>query len=134
MPDSVGRASILYVLKSWVLLPLGIISSVLTARVLGPEVKGLFALFLTTQGILVLPGAAIGAALVHFVASQRPDVTRLKKLITLLTVFQAALSASLLGLLLLIPKVKTVLFGGLGQTYVLAVFLILCANLWITYR
>jgi O-antigen/teichoic acid export membrane protein len=132
--DSVGRASILYVLKGWILFPLAIVSSILTARMLGPDVKGLFTLFLTTQGILILPGAAVGAALVHFVASQRPEINKVNRVIRLSILVQAAASVVAVGVLLQIPAVRGVMFGGLSSIYLVAIFLTLCTNLWIVYR
>lgn len=134
MSDSVHRASLLYLLKGWILFPIGIASSILTARLLGPDVKGLFTLFLTTQGILILPGAAVGAALVHFVASRQPDIKKVNRVIRLSILIQAVVSVALIAVFLQIPAVRSVIFGGLNSVYLVAIFFTLCANLWVVYR
>lgn len=116
------------------MIPLGIVASIVTARVLGPEVKGLFTLFLTTQGLILLPSTAVGLALIHFVANKQPDTGKLKKVVSFMVLGQALGMVGLFALLMQVAEIKKILLGDLGFAYLLPLFVIVCSNLWITYR
>lgn len=134
MASSIGRSSFFSLLAGWVNLPIGIVTNVVLARVLGPELKGLYSVFLTTQGLLLIPGFAIQTALIHFVARDQPDLSALKRMINWLAIAQAAISVLLLAVAIQFPSIRSLIFAGLSPLYLLAVLVTVTASLWFYYR
>jgi O-antigen/teichoic acid export membrane protein len=134
MANSIGKSSLFSLLATWLYMPVGIITGVIIARVLGPELKGQYSIFLATQGLLLIPGFAVQSALMHFVARNHPDLDELKRVINWLVLLQATLSVVLLAIFLQVPQVRSVMFGGLDPVYLLAVFGTVSCTLWVYYR
>jgi O-antigen/teichoic acid export membrane protein len=134
LTDSVAKASILTLAGTWLATPLGIAVNVLLARALGPHIKGLYAVFLATQGLLVLPGFAVQQALTHLIASKKPDAAVLRPFLRILVLGQSLVSAGLLFALIQFPSIRSLIFTGLTSFYVLPVLGFVAINLAILYR
>lgn len=134
MANSIGKSSLFSLLATWLYMPVGIVTSVIIARVLGPELKGQYSIFLATQGLLLIPGFAVQTALMHFVARNRPDLDELKRVINWLVLSQAVVSVALLAVSIQVPQIRSIIFGGLDPVYLLAVFGTVMCTLWVYYR
>jgi O-antigen/teichoic acid export membrane protein len=134
MSDSIGKASVLTVVANWVLLPIGVLANVLLARALGPEIKGIYSVYLATQGLLLIPGYAVQTALTHFVANRRPDWLIFRRFTNRLALIQTIVSVGLLGALVQLPEVRAIIFGDLDLIYLVPLSLMVLATLWSFYR
>ena len=79
----------------------GFIMSVITARILGAEGRGYFALLLNTSGFLnLLLGLSLGSVIVHVIST---DKTPLRSTVNTLSVIMLALIVFCFLLLLIFP-------------------------------
>lgn len=134
MPDSIGKASLITILGSYLGLPVALVTGILLARVAGPEVKGLFTVFTVTQGFLILPGFALQAALTRFIAHRRPNSRSVWPRVRWVIVAQSLLSIGLVAAVLPFRPVRQIVFSGLDARYLIPVFIFVAINLWYFYR
>lgn len=86
---------------SVLLIPLGVASSVLIARTIGPDGKGAFDLIIATVAILVMVlGFSLSTGVTYVVARNNANVTSLALRLALLAVAQAAVAGVMLAVLI----------------------------------
>src|SRR5579864_9122684 len=119
MRESLTRASILTFLSSNLVFLVGLAVSVLIARALGPAGKGIYAVFLNTSGLLVVPAAAVETSLLYIIAQHRPDKKALNRFVWRAAVVQGIVMVGLLAGLIRISRVRHFLFPGLPEAALL---------------
>jgi O-antigen/teichoic acid export membrane protein len=115
-------------------LAVGLLVNVLIARSLGPSAKGLYAVFLNTQGLLLVPMFAVEVSLFYVVARRRPDRASLGRFAWRTAVAQSFLSVGVLAVLVQIPALRRLLFPGLENIFLLVLMVALAFSFWERYR
>ncbi len=134
MPDSIRKASIADFAAGTITTALGVSSNILIARFLGPEAKGLFSLFLTTQALILVPASAIQTSITHHIAKLRVQWDPVRILIAQIAVVQGIISVSLLFILYQFQSARQFLFGSLPAQYLLFILVVTGFTLWMFYR
>lgn len=132
--DSLRKASVASLLGSMATLMFGTGTNILVARALGPSLKGTYAVFLNTQGIIMVPAFALQTALIWYIANHAPSWDRLKPLIYRVAIIQAVISVALVYGLIQLPGLHTFLLAGLSPLYLVPLFVVILLSCLAAYR
>lgn len=134
MPDSAGKASVLNIAFSVVLMAAGIVINVAIARLLGPKAKGVLSVFQATQGIMLVVGYSVQQSVIRLVARQRPAWHLLRNGLALLAFILAVLLVGILFLAIQHPLGRRIFFTGLPTAYLGIMFISIWGALWFFFR
>jgi len=120
---------------SVLLIPLGVASSVLIARTIGPGGKGVFDLIVATAGLLVMVlGFSLPTGVTYVVARNKGDVSSLALRLALVAVFQTVVAGVILVALIYSGRSHYFLPNQAGRWLMPAVliyfFLEMLSNYW----
>ncbi|MBA7682309.1 hypothetical protein ES703_90659 [subsurface metagenome] len=105
------------------ILALTVATAIITARVLGPSGKGLFAILTLTAAIAVaVGGLGLGQAIVYYIGGRRRSLKEIASSSLLCHAFIGIIVAALL--LLVVALLRETIYAGLPYSYILLVIVL----------